>query len=376
MSQNMTQNNQNNRYQQAPANRVNGQNQYNQYVQANRPGQQNLRSARNVAPGVRPAQNQQRAQNPQRIQSMQNGAPQRRPVKRKKKGPSLGLIALLLIVLGVIIVIFASILGGSSSSGDSGNVTTDPVETTAPDTTADDTTEADTTEPETTEAPIAEPKYPEITFKADLTDYEKYFEPENLEEYTFLLSAKNPLDKTYKPSDLTALVDTRKDGRATQYMREYAAKSLEAMLIEARANGCVGISATSGYRSFEYQTQLFNNEVSYYSSSMSYEEACKKAATFVAVPGTSEHQSGLCVDIHNISTGASVVFANTPEGAWLAENCWKFGFILRYPQDKTEITGITFEPWHFRYVGRSTAYEIHSAGICLEEYHQQINGEA
>lgn len=345
------QNHNNGRPQYGHSSQQNQRNQYNQYVQANRQGQ-DPRPTRPASSGQRP-------------QSSQNGAPRRRPAK--KKGPSLGLIALILIIAGIVIIFCASILT-RISNGDA-NETTGADETTAP----VETTEPNTTEPETTEPPVTEPPIPEIDFTADLSEYEKYFDPENREEYSFLVNTSHPIDETYKPTDLIEVVDTRKDGRATQYLKEYASKSLEAMLIEARANGCVGISATSAYRSFEYQTTLFNNEVSRHSTNLSYEDAYKKAATFVAIPGTSEHQTGLCVDIHNIPTGASVLFADTPEGAWLAENCWKFGFILRYPKDKTEITGISFEPWHFRFVGRYTAYQIHSQGICLEEYHEQLN---
>mgnify|MGYP003309530973 CR=1 FL=1 len=148
---------------------------------------------------------------------------------------------------------------------------------------------------------------------------------------------------------------------------------LMAMLEACRAEGLSPI-VRSSYRTQKTQEQLYANKVRQWKGYGYDEEAArKKAATIVAVPGTSEHQTGLCVDIHNIPTGASVLFADTPEGAWLAENCWKFGFILRYPKDKTEITGISFEPWHFRFVGRYTAYQIHSQGICLEEYHEQLN---
>ena len=90
-------------------------------------------------------------------------------------------------------------------------------------------------------------------------------------------------------------------------------------------------------------------------------------ATYSAPPGTSEHQSGLCVDMHNqIDTDSS--FNGTPAALWLADNCYRFGFVLRFPEDKQEITGITFESWHFRFVGRDVATEMHELGMCLEEY--------
>ena len=101
------------------------------------------------------------------------------------------------------------------------------------------------------------------------------------------------------------------------------------------------------------------------------EIAKRLAKEWVALPGTSEHQSGLCCDLHNLPS-ASQAFANTEEYRWLLQNCAKFGFILRYPKDKTDITKIMFEPWHYRYVGRYHAQIIMSEGLCLEEYMAQI----
>ena len=88
--------------------------------------------------------------------------------------------------------------------------------------------------------------------------------------------------------------------------------------------------------------------------------------------GCSEHQTGLAVDMHNMSS-AQPAFADTYEAKWLAENAWKFGFILRFPSDKTEVTGMTFEPWHYRYVGRYHAKIIRDNGLCLEEYIARIS---
>jgi D-alanyl-D-alanine carboxypeptidase len=204
-------------------------------------------------------------------------------------------------------------------------------------------------------------------FIADLSEYEKYMNPENRDEYLILINTVNRLDENYLPADLIDVVDTRKDGRDTQKLREYPAKALEALLIEARANGYNDVTVTSAYRSYAYQTQLFNQRVASYAG-LSYDDAYAKAATIVAIPGTSEHQSGMCLDMHNISSGADVSFADTEAGQWLALNSYKFGYILRFPADKTEITGISFEPWHFRYVGRYHAERIYQSGLCLEEY--------
>ena len=200
-------------------------------------------------------------------------------------------------------------------------------------------------------------------FVADLSAYEKYFEPPAGQgrEYLVLINPANPIEpQGYIPPDLTDLPDTRQDGRAIQQLRLWPAMALQAFLAEARANGHSGITVTSAYRSYEYQAQLFANEV----ASAGSEEA---AAVSVARPGQSEHQSGLGVDIHNYAA-ANQDFGGTPDGIWLAENAHHFGFILRYPKDKTDITGIKYEPWHFRYVGRRAATKIYEGNLCLEEY--------
>ena len=207
---------------------------------------------------------------------------------------------------------------------------------------------------------------PAIDFKADLSAYEQYMNPADRDAYITLINVSHKLDSDYIPSDLTDLVDTRKDGRNTQQMRLYAAKALEAMFIEMRACGITDVSVTSAYRSYSYQSQLFEERVAMYPS-LSRAEAEAKAATVVTYPGSSEHQSGLCADLHNLSS-ADVSFGQTSAFAWISANAHKFGFILRYPEDKVAETGISYEPWHYRYVGRYHATKIHTLGLCLEEY--------
>ena len=94
-----------------------------------------------------------------------------------------------------------------------------------------------------------------------------------------------------------------------------------------------------------------------------------------AAPGTSEHQTGLCCDMHSSPSAgvARTAFPSNPAYKWLTENAWKYGFILRYPEDKVDITGYTYESWHYRFVGRYHAAKIHAMGLCLEEYLQLIN---
>lgn len=132
-------------------------------------------------------------------------------------------------------------------------------------------------------------------------------------------------------------------------------------------------SVCSGFRTINDQTALFRNKVERVMGEGHDRRAAEViAATEVAYPGTSEHHTGLAVDIID---GDYPVLDETqeqrPTQQWLLDNSWRYGFILRYPSDKTELTGIIYEPWHYRYVGKQAAEEIYSTGICLEEYLQQ-----
>ncbi|MDE7313807.1 MAG: M15 family metallopeptidase [Eubacterium sp.] len=126
----------------------------------------------------------------------------------------------------------------------------------------------------------------------------------------------------------------------------------------------------SSYRSKEKQQSLFLERINELAAQgYTKKEARQKAATSVARPGTSEHQAGLAVDIVDSSHQLlDATQEHTPVQQWLMENSWKYGFILRYPLDKSRLTGIIYEPWHYRYVGKEAAKEIYERGICLEEY--------
>ena len=205
------------------------------------------------------------------------------------------------------------------------------------------------------------------SFKSDLSAYEQYMAPADRDGYLLLVNSDHPLESTFVPEDLTDLVDTRSD-RAAQQMTKSAAKALEAMYIEMRAEGYSDVSVTSGYRSYQRQDEIFNMYLNQnLSAGYDYDTAYAMVISDTALPGQSEHQSGLCCDMHNLSS-ASQAFKNQPVYTWLLENCWKFGFILRFPEDKEEVTKITFEPWHYRFVGRYHAAKIHATGLALEEY--------
>lgn len=144
---------------------------------------------------------------------------------------------------------------------------------------------------------------------------------------------------------------------------------LQNMMDDARAEGLSPMICSS-YRTWDKQRTLYDNETKrYMAQGYSKEEAEKEAAKWVAVPGTSEHQTGLAVDI--VAQSYQILDKkqeDTPEQRWLMENSYKYGFILCFPTDKSKITGINYEPWHYRYVGKEAAKEIYERGICLEEY--------
>lgn len=154
-----------------------------------------------------------------------------------------------------------------------------------------------------------------------------------------------------------------------QSIDKRAYPDLQQMMDDARAQGLSPLICSS-YRTQDKQQRLFNNEVvAYQQQSSSQEEAEEKASFWVARPGTSEHQMGLAVDI--VATSNQQLDESqerTAEQQWLIQNCYKYGFILRYPNDKNQITKVGYEPWHYRYVGKEHAQKIMKEGICLEEY--------
>ena len=144
---------------------------------------------------------------------------------------------------------------------------------------------------------------------------------------------------------------------------------LTAMLSDCRKAGLRPL-VCSAYRPAATQTRLYNNKIArLQAAGYSREAAIQQAGRCVAVPGTSEHQTGLAVDL--VASSYQVLDKKqeqTKEQKWLMEHCWEYGFILRFPSDKCGITGIGYEPWHYRYVGKETAKAMQEGGLCLEEY--------
>ena len=139
-----------------------------------------------------------------------------------------------------------------------------------------------------------------------------------------------------------------------------AADALEAFLDGARAAG-LSVYLSSAYRSYAEQSYLYQRKVEQYGE--------ERAKTIVLPPGTSEHQTGLCADITDrYYEFKDSSLENTELFQWMNAHCAEYGFILRYPRDKEEVTGVIYEPWHFRYVGQSAALFIQEEGLCLEEF--------
>ena len=146
------------------------------------------------------------------------------------------------------------------------------------------------------------------------------------------------------------------------YMVPEAAQALEA-LFEAAAEDGMTLYATSGFRSYSTQKAIFSRKLETMSE--------RAANASVAKAGYSEHQTGLAMDIEGettLGTGLTEQFGESPEGIWVAEHCHEYGFIIRYPEGKTRITGYIYEPWHLRYVGREHALRITQLGVTFEEY--------
>ena len=177
-----------------------------------------------------------------------------------------------------------------------------------------------------------------------------------------LVNWEQALPDDFTIPDLTQL----RNGHAVD-SRAYP--ELQAMMDDARAAGLQPLICSS-YRTMATQERLFEQEVqSWLAKGYAQKEAVDTAAMWVARPGTSEHQTGLAVDIVDMSYQLlDEQQESTPVQKWLMANCAEYGFILRYPTDKSAITGIGYEPWHYRYVGVEAAREIMGRGLCLEEY--------
>lgn len=179
-------------------------------------------------------------------------------------------------------------------------------------------------------------------------------------DYIVLTNKENLLSEDYIPPDLVKLTCKKISSDPIQ-MREVAANALSDMFAAAKDEGII-LYAHSGYRSYRTQKTMYSNRL---------KKNNGKDDGVVAYPGSSDHQTGLGIDIINkagIGKKFTTAFAETKEGKWVAENCWNYGFVIRYQKNKEDITQIMFEPWHLRYVGVQVAQYMHENDLSLEEF--------
>ena len=190
-------------------------------------------------------------------------------------------------------------------------------------------------------------------------------ETEKQQWYLRLVNKDHPMTEADVPEVAIETVDANGYQVDVRIMQD-----LEAMFADARAAGRNPMIC-SAFREWDMQVSLYENKIErvMQEEGLTQEEAAIKASTVVAKPGTSEHQVGLALDIVSSDyQELDEAQMETEDQKWLMENSWKYGFILRYPMDKSDITGIIFEPWHYRYVGKKAAKEITEQNITLEEY--------
>jgi D-alanyl-D-alanine carboxypeptidase len=206
-------------------------------------------------------------------------------------------------------------------------------------------------------------------YSIDVSAFLSSIEPENAQEYLLLANKQNPLERDYTPSDLKSL-EINPNSNRDMKLRKDAATALSAMILAMRADGITDVFVTSAHRSYSYQEKLFEGYVQQHmDDGMTREQAEEEALRYSARPGTSEHQTGLCLDFMTTQmSDLDESFEDTSAFRWLSSNAHKYGFILRYPSNKVDTTGYKYEPWHYRFVGRSAATEIYESGLCLEEY--------
>ena len=214
-------------------------------------------------------------------------------------------------------------------------------------------TEAQTAAPEPTTA-----KAPPVSLPRSADGNPVTVSPDGDNWELTLVNLQYRLPEDYKPT-LQAAVEgssVQLDARVAPFYAE--------MYAAAKADGCT-LTPYSGYRTYARQQENFDRKVAYYvSQGLSEAEATAQTQTRILPAGASEHNMGFAMDI----VSASADFISTKEFSWLSAHAHEYGFILRYPENKTEITGVMYEPWHWRFVGKEAAAEMQKSGQCLEEY--------
>lgn len=216
----------------------------------------------------------------------------------------------------------------------------------------------------TIELVIDDKKYLSVS---DSKEYQTALEGLTADFHSRLVNRDNTLPDGYNNENLVTIkgVQAIISNKGMQ-LDKVTLDALKSMLEKANSDGVKGFILNSTYRSYKEQKGLFDyrfNERKASGAADPYEEASK----VVAYPGTSEHQTGMALDILSLEYPKGSVFSQSKEYAWLKENCWDYGFIPRYPEDKTDTTRISFEPWHYRYIGKPLSLYARQNDFCLEE---------
>lgn len=187
-------------------------------------------------------------------------------------------------------------------------------------------------------------------------------------ELLLLVNGIHRIDRAYQPEDLVDTARKAPSKKSHMLLREPAATAYTDMIAAYKAESSRPLYSLSAFRTYAYQSRLFSSKVaSRQRAGQSYMTAYRNTLQYTVLPGTSEHQTGLAIDL--TTNGAlSDSFRDTTQGKWLLEHCWDFGFILRYDEAKTDLTAIAYEPWHYRYVGLPHSLIIRDNGWVLEEY--------
>ena len=269
-------------------------------------------------------------------------------MKKRRLKIRFALFVALVSILGLLLILFAIFCGnGNYNEIEITTETTTEESTTLAPVPEESTTEESTTEPETTTKPLV---------KWDNYNPVEVLNSENWA--TVLISKKYPLGKAYSPT-LSPVIEGSSVTADTRVSEAY-----QLMYADALKQGLV-LTPYSAYCSYSRQQSNYENKVqAFVLQGMTEDEARANAEKRIEPAGCSENGAGLSVDIVSASAG----FSSTDEYKWLVENAHKYGFVLRYPEDKTDITGIIYQPWHWRYVGVDVANEMKSNNLCLEEY--------
>ena len=196
-----------------------------------------------------------------------------------------------------------------------------------------------------------------VNVNRDNQEYEHINSSDITKENTILVNKYNYLNNDYIPNDLVD-IDIKYAYRNRQIKAEVYNAFIE--MYNDALNNNINLLIISGYRNYDYQNYLYSNCINIYGVDYA-NKVCAKA-------GYSEHQTGLALDIITPNINMNE-FENTEAYQWLKENCYNYGFILRYPKDKMDITGYVYEPWHYRYVGKDIALQIKKENITFDEYY-------